>query len=183
MSYNFNSLKEEIKKTEEWLQHELGSIRTGRATPAVLDSVKVESYGSEVPINQVASIAIEDARMIRITPWDSSVTKAIEKAIQMADIGLSVTIDDKGLRVIFPELTTERRGLLLKVVKQKLEEARVALRSEREKSLKDIEKKENGGEISEDDKFRLKTELQKMIDQAGTTLEEKFTKKEKEISE
>jgi ribosome recycling factor len=183
MAYNFNQLKEEIKKTENWLQSEFGSIRTGRASPAVLDTVKVESYGSEVPINQVASVSIEDARMIRITPWDISQAKAIEKAIQVSNLGLSVTIDEKGLRVTFPELTTERRGILLKLGKQKLEDARVAIRSEREKTWKDIEKREKDGEISEDDKFRLKTELQKIIDEAGGVLETMFSKKEKEISE
>jgi ribosome recycling factor len=183
MAYSFNSFKEEIKKTEEWLRHELSSIRTGRATPAVLDSVKVEAYGSEMSINQVATVSIEDARVIRITPWDMSQAKAVEKGIQLADLGLSVGLDDKGLRVIFPELTTERRGLLLKLGKQKLEEARVALRGEREKFLKDIEKKEKDKEISEDDKFRLKNDLQKMVDDTGRTLEEMYSKKEKEISE
>lgn len=183
MVYDFTTLKNEIKRTEEWLRHELGSIRTGRATPAVLDSVKVEAYSSEMAINQVASVAVEDARTIRITPWDNSQAKAIEKGIQLANLGLSVTLDDKGLRVVFPELTTERRGMLLKVGKQKLEEARVAVRGEREKVWKDIEKKEKGGEISEDDKFRLKIDLQKMVDEAGRVLEEMFTKKEREISE
>jgi ribosome recycling factor len=183
MGYNFNQLKDEIKKTEEWLRTEFGSIRTGRAAPAVLDTVKVDAYGSDVPINQVAGISVEDARMIRITPWDMSQAKAIEKGIQVADLGLSVTVDDKGLRVVFPELTTERRGMFLKLGKQKLEDARVALRSEREKVWKDIEKKEKDGEISEDDKFRLKTELQKIVDDGGSKLEEMFSKKEKEISE
>ena len=181
--YNFNQTKEEIKKTEEWLKSEFGGIRTGRATPAVLDSVRVEAYGSEVPINQVAGISVEDARMIRITPWDMSQAKAIEKGIQIADIGLSVTVDDKGLRVVFPELTTERRGMFVKLAKQKLEEARVAVRSVREKSLKEMEKKEKDGEISEDGKFRLKAEVQKLIDEAGSTFESLFTKKEKEITE
>ena len=183
MAYNFSQLKSHIQKTEDWLSHELASIRTGRATPAVLDSVKVESYGSEVPINQVASVSIEDARMIRITPWDVSQVKAIEKAIQVSNLGLSATVDEKGLRVIFPELTTERRGILLKLAKQKLEEARVALRGERESTLKDLEKEQKDGRISEDEKFRLKTELQKLIDEAGSKLESMFNKKEKEISE
>jgi ribosome recycling factor len=183
MAYNFNQLKEEIKKTETWLQHELGSIRTGRAAPAVLDSVRVDAYGSEVPINQVASISVEDARMIRITPWNMSQAKAVEKGIQLANLGLSVTVDDKGLRVVFPELTAERREMFVKLAKQKLEEARVGVRSEREKTLKDIEKKEKDGEISEDEKFRLKTELQKIVDDAGRILEEMFEKKNKEISQ
>lgn len=183
MIYNFNPFKKEAKKTEEWLRHELGTIRTGRAAPAVLDAVKVEAYGSFSPINQLASVTIEDARMIRITPWDMSQAKSIEKGIQLANLGLSVTLDDKGLRVVFPELTSERRGMLLKLAKQKLEEARIALRGEREKTWKDIEKKEKEGELSEDDKFRLKNDLQKLVDEIGRVLDEMFSKKEKEIGE
>jgi ribosome recycling factor len=145
--------------------------------------VRVEAYGSEMALNQVASISIEDSRMIRIAPWDMSQAKAIEKAIMLADLGLSLGIDDKGIRVTFPELTSERREMLIKLAKQKLEDARIALRSEREKTIKDIEKKEKEGDVSEDDKFRLKTELQKIIDEASQVLETMFGKKEREISE
>jgi ribosome recycling factor len=183
MSYNFNQTKEEVKKVEEWLKSEFSGIRTGRATPAVLDAVKVEAYGSLVPINQVASVSVEDARMIRITPWDMSQVKAIEKGIQLADLGVSAGVDDKGIRVIFPELTGERRIMLLKLAKTKLEEARVSIRGEREKTLKEIDKMEKDGEISEDDKFRLKNELQKIVDDSGKNLEESYSKKEKEIGE
>ena len=183
MAYNFLSTKQNIKDLEEWLKREMSTIRTGRATPAILDGVKVEAYGSEMPINQLANISVEDARMIRITPWDATQVKAIEKAILISDLGLSVTVDGSGIRVSFPELTTDRRGALVKIAKQKLEDARVTLRTEREKVLKDIDVQEKGGVISEDEKFRLKTELQKMIDDAGRVLEEVFVKKEKEISE
>ena len=183
MQYNFNNLKTEIKKTEEWLKQEFSSLRTGRASSAILDSVKVDAYGSMMPINQVAGISQDDPRSLRISPWDMSQVKNIEKAIQVSNLGLSVVVDDKGLRVIFPELTGERRESLVKIAKQKLEEARVAIRGEREKVLKDIEKKEKDSEIAEDDKFRFKNELQKIIDEAGKVLEEIFLKKEKEIKE
>ncbi len=183
MAYNFTQTKEEIEKTTTWLRGEFSGIRTGRASPSILDSVKVDAYGSDVPINQVASVSVEDARMIRITPWDMSQAKAIEKGIMLADLGLSVTVDDKGVRVVFPELTGERRVALMKIAKTKLEEARVAIRGERERTLKDIEKQEKDAEISEDDKFRLKTELQKIVDEASASFETLFTKKEKEISE
>lgn len=183
MSYNFTPFKESIKETEEWLKKEFSGVRTGRATITILDNVKVEAYGSLMPINQVANISVEDARMLRITPWDSSVTKSIEKAIIVSDLGLSVTVDDKGLRVVFPDLTGERRLALVKLSKQKLEDAKIRLRNEREKVLKDIDAKEKTGEMSEDEKFRLKTELQKMLDEAGKLFEEAFTKKEKEIGE
>lgn len=183
MAYDFKDLKAGIKSTEEWLRSEFSGIRTGRATPALLDSVMVEAYGSMMPINQVGSISVEDARMMRVSPWDMSLAKAVEKAIMLADLGLSLAIDEKGVRIMFPDLTADRRASLVKLAKQKLEDARIAIRSEREKTIKDIEKREKDGEISEDEKFRLKTELQKYIDEAGVALEALFVKKEKEISE
>jgi ribosome recycling factor len=104
MAYNFNVLKEGIKGVEEWLKKELSTVRTGRANLSILDSVNVEAYGTFMPINQVANLSMEDVRVVRIAPWDGSVTKDVEKAIIASDLGLSVTVDDKGLRVIFPEL-------------------------------------------------------------------------------
>jgi len=183
MAYDFKDVKAGIKSTEEWLRSEFSGIRTGRATPALLDSVMVEAYGSFMPINQVGSISVEDTRMMRVTPWDMSLAKPIEKAIMLADLGLSLATDEKGVRVNFPDLTSERRASLIKLAKQKLEDARIALRSEREKTIKDIDKKEKDGEISEDEKFRLKAELQKYIDEAGVVLEGLFIKKEKEIQD
>lgn len=183
MAYDFKDLKAGIKSTEEWLRSEFSGIRTGRATPALLDSVMVEAYGSMMPINQVGSISVEDARMMRVSPWDMSLAKAVEKAIMLADLGLSLAVDDKGVRIMFPDLTADRRASLVKLAKQKLEDARIAIRSEREKTIKDIEKREKDGEISEDEKFRLKAELQKYIDEAGVALEALFIKKEKEIAE
>lgn len=183
MAYDFKDLKAGIKGTEEWLKAEFAGIRTGRATPALLDSVMVEAYGSMMPINQVGSISVEDARMMRVTPWDTSLSKAVEKAIMLADLGLSLAVDERGVRISFPDLTSDRRAMLVKLAKQKLEEARITLRGEREKTIKDIERKEKEGEISEDEKFRLKTELQKYIDEGGIALEGLVAKKEKEIAE
>ncbi len=183
MAYDFKDLKTGIKSVEEWLKAEFSGIRTGRATPAILDSVMVEAYGSLMPINQVGSISVEDARMMRVTPWDMSLAKPVEKAIMLADLGLSLAVDEKGVRVSFPDLTSDRRASLVKLAKQKLEDARITLRGEREKTIKDIERREKEGEISEDEKFRLKTELQKYVDEAGVVLEGLFAKKEKEIAE
>jgi ribosome recycling factor len=180
---NFAQFKSSIKETEEWLKRELSGIRTGRATPAILDTIKVESYGSMMPVNQVANISVEDARSLRIAPWDASITKEIEKAILVSDLGLSVTVDDKGLRVIFPDLTADRRLALVKIAKQKLEESKVTLRGDREKFLKDLDKQEKDGSLSKDENFRLKKDLQKMLDDANKVLEDVFAKKEKEISE
>ncbi len=183
MAYNTAQFKQSLKDVEEWLKGEFTGIRTGRANPAILDGIKVEAYGSEMPINQVANVSVEDARMMRITPWDMSQVKAIEKAIMVSDLGLSVAVDEKGLRVNFPELTSDRRAALIKIAKQKLEDARVTLRSEREKAIKDIDAQEKAKQISEDEKFRMKTDLQKVLDDANRELDALFTKKEKEISE
>ncbi len=181
--YNFASFKQSIKDLEEWLKKEFTTIRTGRATPTILDGVMVEAYGTPMSVASLANISIEDARCLRITPWDMSQTKVIEKGILISDLGLSVSVDDKGLRILFPNLTTERRTALIKIAKQKLEDARVTLRSEREKALKDIDAREKSGELSEDEKFRMKADVQKMVDDAGGILETIFSRKEKEIGE
>jgi ribosome recycling factor len=183
MAYNFSPFKQSTKDLEEWLRREYTTIRTGRATPAILDGVHVEAYGSDMTITQLANVSIEDARMLRISPWDMSQVKSIEKGIQTSGLGLSVAVDDKGIRVMFPELTSDRRTTLIKIAKQKLEDARVTLRTEREKTLKEIDRQEKEGDISEDEKFRLKTELQKMVEDTSRILEEIFNKKEKEIAE
>jgi ribosome recycling factor len=183
MTFNFNPLKQKLKETEDWLRREFTQIRTGRATPAILDGVKVESYGTQMPINQLATVSVEEARSLRIAPWDVTNAKAIEKAITSSDLGLSVALDDKGLRITFPELTSERRTSFVKLAKQKLEDAKVTIRNEREKTLKDIEKEEKDGKISQDEKFRLRTDLQKTLDEGNLHLDEMFVKKEKEILE
>jgi ribosome recycling factor len=183
MAYNFSPLKQKIVETEEWLKKEFSQIRTGRATPIILDAVTVDSYGSQMAIKEMASITIEDPKTIRVVPWDQSQVKAIEKGITDSNLGLSVSTDEKGLRVIFPELTAERRVQLAKVAKQKLEEARVSLRKEREQTRDDIQTKEKKGELSEDDKFRYNEELQKMIDEANRKLDELAARKDKEILE
>ncbi len=180
---NFSPFKEASTATIEWLKKEYSSLRTGRATPAILDVVLVEAYNSRMQVNQLANITVEDPRTLRITPWDAAVAKAIETGIAQSNLGLSVATDDRGLRVSFPELTSERRTGLIKVSKQKLEEARIALRGEREKVHNDLEKKEKATEISEDDKFRHKEELQKLVDETNRKLEELADKKEREIQE
>jgi len=182
MAYNFAILREKVKDTESWLQKEFGSIRTGRASPNILDTISVESYGSFMPINQVANISTEDARTLRISPWDATLIKEIEKAITKADIGISVSTDEGGLRASFPELTTESRAKLVKVAKDKYEQARIALRTEREAVWNDIQRQEKESLMSEDDKFRAKEDMQKIIDEGNRLLETLFEKKDKEIS-
>ncbi len=180
--YDFKAIKEKIKGSEDWLKKEYMSLRTGIATPAILDSVHVEAYGMRMPINQLASIGVEDARVIRITPYDKSQGKEIEKAIGAANLGVSVGADDKGVRIFFPELTTDRRTLLIKTAKEKLEDAKKNIRSYRDDEMKEIDKKEKEGGMGEDDKFRFKAELQKIIDEGNANLESLLIKKEKEIN-
>ena len=163
------------------MSDELAGIRSGMATPAILDSVQVEAYGSRVPIRDIASISIEDARTLRIAPWDVSQLKAIEKSLTVSNLGVSVSTDEKGLRVHFPELTSERRVILGRLVKEKLEEARISLRLERDKVWSDIQKMEKEGEMSEDEKFRNKDDMQKIIDDGNEKLDALASKKEKEI--
>lgn len=182
MLYDFKKLKDEVKGVEEWLKKEFLSIRTGMASPALLDGVLVEVYGQKMPINQIASVNIEDARSLRISPWDKGQTKEIEKAILIANLGVSVMADDKGVRVSFPELTADRRALLLKTAKAKMEDAKVSLRGIRDVIWNEIQAREKLGGMGEDDKFRLKDEMQKIIDEGNKNLEATLAKKEKEVS-
>ena len=181
--YNFSSLKTELGKIEEWLGKEYAFIHTGRATPAVLDGIKVESYGEKQPIKNLATVSVQDARTLLIAPWDKGVMKEIERAIVVSDLGLSTAVSDTGIRVSFPELSGERRQGLAKIVRSKLEEARVSVRKEREETWSDIQKQEKDGALSEDEKFRLKDELQNIIDEMNKKLEALADTKEKNILE
>jgi ribosome recycling factor len=177
-----NDLEVRLKAIVDWLTTEFSGIRTGQATPALLDSVKVESYGSWMGINQVASLGIEDARTLRVSPWDQSLLKVIETAIRDADLGVSVIADSSGVRVVFPELTGERRVQLLKIAKTKLEEARVSVRGIREDVLKKLDRQVKDGEMSEDEKFSKKDVVQKKVDATNALLEGLYTKKEQEVN-
>ena len=182
MAYDFKPFEATIKTIQEKLVKELAGVRTGRATPAILDSVTVESYGTRMSITQIANVSVEDARTLRIAPWDMSNAKEIEKAITLANLGLSVGMDEKGVRVNFPDLTGERRAQLIKVAKEKVEEAKTALRSARDHIWSDIQKKEKDGLMPEDDKFRAKDEMQKRVNVANKQFEEILARKEKEMA-
>ena len=182
MAYDFSKLDAAIKETEEWLAREYTGIRTGRATPTILDIVKPEAYGTRTPMTQLANVSIEDARSLRINPWDKSLMKSIEKAITDANLGVGVSSDDMGLRVTFPELTAERRTMLIKLSREKLETAKVTLRGYRTDAIKDLEAAEKEGGMGEDDLKRLKDEVQKKIDKGGEGLEVLAKKKETEVS-
>ena len=175
MAYNTNEFKTQLKKVEEWLSKEYSQVHTGRATPMVLDSVMVESYGSHMPIKNVAGVSIEDPKTLRVAPWDKNQIKDIESAIMAANLGLSVVSDSDGVRVIFPMLTTENRAKLAKILKEKLEDARISVRQERGDEMAKLE------DLSEDEKKRAKDDVQKCVDESNANLEAIFAKKETEV--
>ena len=177
-----DSQVQKLKDVVLWLEKEFSGIRTGQATPALLDSIRVESYGTLMPLQQVGSVGIEDARTLRIVPWDASQVTLVEKAIREADLGISVMSDSAGLRVVFPELTGERRQQLSKIAKGKLEDARVSVRAIRDDIMKEIDAAQKAGDISEDDKFTKKEQVQKAVDSVNRTLEARMSEKEQEIT-
>jgi ribosome recycling factor len=181
MKYDFSKFSTKVKDVEGWLSKELGNIRTSRASPTILDGVEVQAYGSRMPIRQTASISSEDARTIRVVPWDTALLKEIEKSIIAADLGLSVSADDQGVRVAFPALTEERRKELVRLVGEKVEAARVSLRKLRDEVMRDIDAKEKAKEMSKDEQFRFKGELQKQTDAVSARFGEMAERKETEI--
>lgn len=181
MQYNFSTFKTEIGKVADYLNKEYSQLNIGRASPLILDGISVESYGARVPLKNVATVAIEDPKTLRIAPWDKGQIKDIEKSIISANLGLSLAVDDAGIRVIFPQLTTETRLTLTKVLREKLEEQRITVRKERERIWDEIQKLQKESKMTEDEKFRAKDDLQKIIDEVNKKLESIFEKKEKEV--
>lgn len=180
--YDINTLVNKLTKTEEWLTEEFKTVRTGRAVPAILDKVMVSAYGTPTMLKSLANIASEDARTLRVNPYDIGQVKDVEKAISDADLGVSVNSNESSVRVIFPELTSERREQLIKLAKSKLEEARIAVRGARDEAKKAIDAAEKAGEMSEDEQHTVMDKVQKMIEDANKKLEEHYTKKEEEIN-
>ena len=181
MAYDFSNIKKKTEEIKEWFKKETASLRTGRATPVLVEGIMVDSYGAQTPLKHVANITVEDAKSIRITPWDASVLKNIEQAISASSLGIQPIAEKQSVRITLPELTEERRKSLIKLLGEKLEEARVSLRIERDEVWKDIQEKERNGDISEDEKFRFKDELQKIIDKFNEEIEGISKIKEKEI--
>ncbi len=181
MAYDFNPFKKQLAGAEDWLKKEFSQIRTGQASPQILDGVKVEVYGAPMSLKELASVTIEGARTLRIVPWDKSQSKDIEKAITVANLGLSVVVDDQGLRINFPELTADRRKDIAKTAKDRLEEAKKQVRGHRDSIIKDLQNKEKDGGYGKDEIFRLKNETQKLVDDTNKKLDDHYSKKEKEI--
>jgi ribosome recycling factor len=182
MAYDFKPFEKRIAEITERLGKELSGIRTGRASISILDDITIESYGAQMPINQIANISTEDARTLRVAPWDMSQVKDIEKAITVANLGVSTGSDDKGVRVFFPEPTSEGRIALLKLAKEKVEEIRTQLRHERDLVWSDLQAQEKESILTEDEKFRGKEDMQKRVDAANAAFEAAYERKEKEIA-
>jgi len=175
--------EEKMKKAIETLKEEFATVRAGRANPHILDKVMVDYYGVPTPIPQLASITVPEARMIVIQPWEARMLKEIEKAIQKADLGVNPANDGKVIRLIFPELTEERRKELVKQVKKMAEDAKVAIRNIRREALDEYKKMKKNNEITEDDLKDAEEDVQKLHDKYIEQIEKLLSAKEKEIME
>jgi len=173
--------EDRMKKTLSVVDEEFTTIRVGRANPHVLDRVTVNYYGSDVPIGQVGNVTVPEARLLQITPWETNMLKEIEKAIHASDIGINPSNDGKSIRLVFPELTEERRKQLAKDVKKKGEDAKVAIRNLRRDALDAFKKAEKKSEITEDDMKDLEAETQNLTDKYIAELDKKVEAKTKEI--
>jgi ribosome recycling factor len=175
--------RERMAKSVEAIRHEFGSVRTGRASPALLDRITVDYYGSATPLKQLATITTPEARLLNIQPYDKSSIKAIERAILESDIGLTPSNDGNLIRLNIPELTEERRKQLVKVVRNIAEEGRVAIRNIRRDVMHDLRELKDAGEAGADDEHRAEVELQKVTDARIAELDELLSHKEEEILE
>ncbi len=178
---NIDKLEKRFNLIVEKFNQEIKNIRTGRATPSVLDGVMVDYYGVATPINQMAAVNATDAKTITITPWDKDQLISIEKAIKDSDLNLNPGNDGEVIRFILPPMTEERRLELVKILKTKTEESRIKIRQFREEVLNDIQEQEKLGNISEDDKFRSKDQVQKIVDEYNKKIEEIEKKKEADV--
>ena len=183
MSADYEVYKDKMKKTAEVLSQQFASVRAGRANAAVLDQITVEYYGTPTPIQQIATIATPDPRSLTIQPWDASVLKNIEKAILASDLGINPQNDGRIIRLVFPQLTEERRKELAKLVKKYGEDGKVAVRNIRRDAMDSFKKQQKKSEITEDDLKDIEKDLQKLTDDAIKEIEALTAKKEKELFE
>ena len=181
MSEELKVYEEKMEKSIDALLNEYASIRAGRANPHVLDRLRIDYYGTPTPIQQVGNVTVPEARMIVIQPWEKSLLKEIEKAILVSDLGINPTNDGNVIRLVFPELTEERRKDLAKDVKKKGEGAKVAVRNIRRDAMDSIKKMEKAGDISEDDLKDLTEKVQKLTDKAIDKIDKAVENKTKEV--
>jgi ribosome recycling factor len=173
--------KPDFEKVMEHYVHELSGVRTGRANPALLNTVQVESYGSKMPIEHVASVTVQDAKTLLITPWDRSQLQAIEKGIQQANLGFNPSNDGNSIRIILPALNEERRKEMVKLVGQTAEKARIGIRNVREDVLKEMKRAEAEGKISKDDLTHGQKKLQDVVDKYNEEIKTHAEAKEKDV--
>ena len=173
--------EEKMKKSVAALEDEYTSIRAGRANPHILDKIRVDYYGAPTPLQQVANISVPEARMIQIQPWESNLIKEIEKAILLSDLGITPNNDGKIVRLVFPELTEDRRKELSKDVKKKGDNAKVAIRNIRRDANDDFKKQNKASEISEDELKNVEDEIQKLTDKYVAIIDKAIDDKTKEI--
>ena len=178
-----SKIKPELDKVINFLERELAKIRTGRATPALVEDIVVECFGQKFPLKQLATISVPEPRQILIQPWDKSYTEGICKALEKTGIGASPVVDKEVIRINLPPLTEEYRKGLLRLISEKEEQARQTIRRWREEAWDEIQEKFREGKIREDDKFRAKDELQELIDEYNQKIEDIGEKKKKEIME
>ena len=183
MKAQLNAYEEKMKKTLDVLGKELAAVRAGRANPAVLDKITVEYYGAPTPLNQVAAISTPDPRSLSIQPWDGSILKAIEKAIQVSDLGIHPQNDGKQIRLNFPPLTEERRKELIKGVSKTGEESKVALRNIRRDAIDKFKAAQKKSEMTEDELHEGEEKMQKLTDKYVKEIDAMVAKKSKELAE
>ena len=183
MSVDFTEFSRKMDRTLEHLGEDFDAVRAGRANAKVLDRISVEYYGSETPLNGVATISSPDARTLVITPWDTKLLKEIQKAIQMSDLGINPQNDGRVIRLIFPQLTEERRKELSKQVKKYAEDAKVAMRNIRRDGMDYVKKLKKNSEITEDDQKKAEKDLQDLTDKYIKKVDEACAVKEKELME
>ncbi len=176
-----NDATARMKKAVEHTLHEFSTIHTGKASPAMVESVMVEAYGSMMPLKGCAAITTPDPRLIQIQPWDKGLTRAIEKALQMANIGINPVVDGNLIRMPFPELSRERRAEFVKTAHRLAEEGRVAIRHIRRDAMESAKKQKKDGKVSEDDEKRLEKEVQTATDKAIKDIDTSLAHKEKEL--
>jgi ribosome recycling factor len=179
--YDLNDIKRRMQGTLQSLKHELGGLRTGRATSSMLEPVQVEAYGTHMPLNQLATVTVPEPRLLSVQVWDRSMVHPVEKAIVNSNLGLSPSTEGQVIRLRVPELNQERRKEMVKVAHKYAEAARVAVRHVRRDALEQLKKLEKDGQISEDDHTRMSGEVQKATDQAVSEVDQTVAVKEKEI--
>ena len=173
--------EEKMVKSEEFVQHEFSGVRTGKASPSLVENVLVEVYGSQMRIRELAGITNPEPRMLLIQPWDAATLHPIEKAIQKSNLGLNPAVDKKFIRIVLPELSQERRQEFVKIVKKMAEDGRVAIRHVRREALEALKKESKNGGVTEDQQEGAEKEVQKLTDQYIAKIEAHLATKEKEI--